>query len=679
MIAAELDALLTSRDAARLDAARAGAPAGSPEALALEGELLRRRGEPEKALPTLGRALALRPDCRALYHATALALAASGDKAAARARWQSLLASFPDDTAARFQIAVTWHDEGRLDDAAHWYEAQAAAVPGMFAAWWNLGLVQEARGAVAAALAAYERAADVAPSDPRPLARAAALHGVAARLPEAVARLDRAIELAPDDATLHFARAAHRSSLALHREAREDLVRAVDLQPGNAAGGSALLLELQYDDSPAVRTRLDDARSAWARRHARGPQRTLAKAPARARLRVGYLSPRFGDAPPGALLLPVLEAHDRERFEVVAFASHAAQGPIAERVRRAVDRWHDLPRDDAQALETIAGEDLDLLVDLTGHAPGNRLPLLAHRPVRVQAAWLDAFDASGVPAIDFLLSDAVHTPRDEAPAFGERLVLLPHARFAYRPPLPIRATPPPASRRGYVTFGSFNRHAKHTDDVARTWARILTAIPGSRLSLRSAAYRAASTIDFVRDRWRVLGVPVERVSFEPFVPLEALHEAYAGIDVALDPFPFTGGVTTCDALAHGVPVVTLHGRTMIGRQGAALCRAAGEDAQVAADPDTYVAIAIELAAGASDARARLERARRVAASPLCDVAGFTRALERGFIAMVEAGAVPGPPLAIDADPARSACRIRPALRASRARAAGRRPRDPPTR
>ncbi len=375
-------------------------------------------------------------------------------------------------------------------------------------------------------------------------------------------------------------------------------------------------------------------------------------APARARLRVGYLSPRFGDAPPGALLLPVLEAHDRERFEVVAFASHAAQGPIAERVRRAVDRWHDLPSNDAQALEVIAGEDLDLLVDLAGHAPGNRLPLLARRPARRQAAWLDAFDPSGVAAIDFLLSDAVHTPPDEAQEFGERLVLLPHARFAYRPPLPIQAAPPPALRHGYVTFGSFNRHAKHTDEVARTWARILAAIPGSRLSLRAAAYRAASTIDFVRDRWRVLGVPVERVSFEPFVPLEALHEAYAGIDVALDPFPFTGGVTTCDALAHGVPVVTLHGRTMIGRQGAALSRAAGEDAQVAADPDTYVAIAIELAAGATDTRARLERARRVAASPLCDVASFTRSLERGFVAMIEAGPGRGAPLAIDADPQR---------------------------
>ena len=369
-------------------------------------------------------------------------------------------------------------------------------------------------------------------------------------------------------------------------------------------------------------------------------------------MRVGYLSPRFGDAPPGALLLPVLEAHDRERFEVVAFASHAAQGPIAERVRRAVDRWHDLPRDDAQAVDrsrartsTCWSTSLDTLP-----ATGCRCSPTARPGCRPRGS------TRSTPRASRRSTSWSATPstrqRDDAPAFGERLLLLPHARFAYRPPLPIRATPPPALRHGYVTFGSFNRHAKHTDEVARTWARILAKVPGSRLSLRAAAYRAASTIGFVRDRWRALGVPVERVDFEPFVPLDALHEAYAGIDVALDPFPFTGGVTTCDALAHGVPVVTLHGQTMIGRQGAALLRAAGEDALVAANPDAYVAIAIELAAGATDAGARLERVRRVAASPLCDVAGFTRVLERGFVAMTAAGPGPGAPLAIDADPAR---------------------------
>lgn len=647
---ADLEAILASRDAARLDAALAGATAGSPEWLALQGERLRRQGEPAQAAPLLDRAVLGCPGCRTLRHACALAHAAAGNRDAARERWQALLARFPDDPAARFQIAVAFHDEGRLDDAAGWYEAQAAAVPTMFAAWWNLGLVQEARDRPEAAVAAWARASNTAPRDPRPLARAAAILGAAAQLPEAIELLDRAIELAPDDASLHYARAAHRSALALHREARDDLARAVELQPGNAAGGSALVLELQYDDSAEAQAALRGARADWSRRHAQVEQRVHARAPRRERLRVGCISPRFGDAPPGALLLPVLEARDRTRFEIVALAAHPAHGPLAERTRRAVDRWVDLPDDDVHAFETIAGADLDLLVDLAGHAPGNRLPLLARRPARVQAAWLDAFDSSGVPAVDFLLSDAVHTPPDAAAQFGERLALLPHARFCYRPPLAIAASMPPARERGRVTFGSFNRHAKHTDAVARTWGRILEAVPAARLSLRASAYRHGSTVAFVRERWRALGVPVDRIDFAPFVALDALHEAYADVDIALDPFPFTGGVTTCDALAHGIPVVTRAGRTMIGRQCAALLTAAGQDATVAADDDAYVAIAVELAARATDVSARLERARRVAASPLCDVEGFTRALECAFASMVDAGPGGGPPLVIGTQP-----------------------------
>jgi predicted O-linked N-acetylglucosamine transferase (SPINDLY family) len=122
------------------------------------------------------------------------------------------------------------------------------------------------------------------------------------------------------------------------------------------------------------------------------------------------------------------------------------------------------------------------------------------------------------------------------------------------------------------------------------------------------------------------------------------------VDVALDPFPFTGGVTTCDALAHGLPVVTLEGRTMIGRQGAALLHAAGERTGIAPDADAYVGLAIDLAASAGEERARTARARRVAASPLCDVAGFARALERAFEAMVEAGPGAGAPIPVDAGP-----------------------------
>ncbi len=643
----ELAQLLVQRDPSRLDAALAGVAPDSAAGMALRGELLRRKGNAAAAAALLESALERLPGAVALRHAAALARAILGDRAAARAHWEALLAHTPDDAMARFQIGVSWHDDNRLAEAVHWYEAQLARTPALAGVWLNLGAAHFELGDIDAALAAWQRAHLAAPDDVRPLSRAAAALGERAALPEAIERLSRAIAIEPASATLRFARAAHRSSLALHGEAVADLREAVALEPQNAAGHSALLLELHYDDTLATRAELFAAHDEWAARHATHAAAACQPPPARARLRIGYLSPRFGDVPLAALLLPVLEAQDRSRFEIVAYAAHPAQGESAARMQQAVDHWRDLPSDDAVAARMIAEDAPDLLVDLAGHAPGNRMPLLARRPARVQATWLDWFDTTGVAAIDYLIGDATHTPPVDAGWFRERLVLLPGARFAYRPPVAIATTPAPARARGQLTFGSFNRHAKLTDEVIDLWAALLGAVPHARLELRASAYRAPSTVALVRRRWAARDVPIERIDFEPFVSLDAMHAAYAGIDIALDPFPFNGGVTTCDALAHGVPVVTLEGERMIARQGAALLRAAGRSEWIATSRDDYVRIAVGLADSARIDEVRELLVHEFARSPLCDVDGFTRTLERAFVAMIESGPGPGPPLVVE--------------------------------
>jgi len=611
---ADLARLLADRDPARIEAALARLEPASPHALALQAESLRRARREAEAAPLFAQACAALPEVLPLLHAAALADVALGRHAGACARWEAFVARAPD-------------------------------VPG---AWLNLGLARAALGRDDA-VAALDRAAALDPRNPVPLARAAAILGERAALPEAIERLDRAIALAPRDPALRFARAAHRSSLALHDGATDDLRTAIGLVPQDAAGGSALLVELHYDDALATPEQLHAEHRAWAARHAAAPAAVRARSAPRSRLRVGYLSPRFGDAPLAALLTPVLEAHDRSRFETTAYAAHPVAGSDAQRVRAAVDRWVDLPRDDDAAFAAIAGDDLDLLVDLAGHAPGNRLPLLSRRPARVQANWLDWFDTTGVPAIDWLIGDAIHTPEQECDRFTERLLLLPDARFAYRPPMAVAPSPAPALRDGYVTFGSCNRHAKLTDAVAVAWARVLRAVPGSRLVLRAAAYGAPSTVAYVREHWARLGVPVERIAFEPHVALDDLHRAYAGIDVALDPFPFCGGVTTCDALAHGVPVVTLRGDRMIARQGAALLDAAGRPQWVAPDVDAYVALAAALAEPRTLSHEREALAQDIGTSALFDVSRFTRALELGLVAMMNADASSREPLAVGAD------------------------------
>ena len=635
LASATLQALLTDRDPGRLDAALR-TPLDPADEAALKGERARRAGDLPAAMRLLDAALAHRGDVRALYHACALAHAAAGHRDVARTRWAALLQRFPDDPLARFQIGVTHHDDGRLHEARQWYEAQLARAPSMALAWINLGHVHRSLGDPTAAIAAWRHAHDQHREDVKPLLLAARLCGELADLPEAVELATQAIDIAPEDAQARYLRAAHRSSLALHADAVDDLLAALAADPANAAGHSALLLELHYDESRRTPSGMRAEHDAWASRHAgrTGTARLPRKVASRERVRIGYVSPRFGDAPLHALLLPVLEAHDRTRFELFAYDTHGGSGDATQRVRANVDTFRTLPVGDDEAARVIEADAIDVLVDLCGHAPGNRLPLLSRGLASRQATWLDYFDTTGVPAIDYLIGDGVHTPPSHAARFVERLVLMPHASFAYRPPVEF-AGATARGRTDALTFGSFNRHAKIGDDVIDTWGAILEAVPGSMLALRAAAYRSPSTVAWIRARWAARGVAVDRITFAAFGTLSELHDAYAMVDIALDPFPFNGGVTTCDALAHGIPVVTLEGDRMISRQGSALLRAAGRSRWIARDRNEYAACAVALAQRGTLDDERATLAADFAGSALCDVAGFTRALERSYKMMLD--------------------------------------------
>lgn len=658
-----------------LDAASREIPAdlaGSGPALALRGEILRRAGDPAGAAGLLAAAVERSPALLPAYHALALARIRCDDRAGARAAWLALLERDADDATARYQIALAWQQDGDRAQAARWYEAQVARHPASPKAWHNLGLLRlagrDAPGAVAALREAVAHAAGSAPAwtalgralaragdaagaigawtraralDPRavePLERHAALLGERAALPAAVALLREAIALDARRPSLRFALAAHLSSLGEHADALAQLREGVGLAPGDAAGASALLFELQYDDALATREAVADEHVRWAARHA-DPLPAVAR-PARARahrrLRVGYLSPRFALGPLATLFLPVLERHDRARVEVVLYSAHPHEGAVHARFRAAADAWRELPRDDEAAATTIAADDVDLLVDLAGHAPGHRLRVVARRPAPVQATWLDYYATTGMAAVDYFVSDAIATPAADAPLFRERLVLLP-SRFAYRPLDPVAPSPPAALARGHVTFGSFNRHAKLSDATLAAWGAVLAAVPGSRLALRAAAYGGEGTADWIRERWARRGLPVDRIDLLPWLPWREAQAAYADVDIALDPFPYNGGATTCDALAHGVPVVALAGARPIGRQSASLLAAAGRPEWVARTTDEYVSLAIALAAQDGLERRRRELRAAFAASALCDVERFARTLERAYEAMVAAG------------------------------------------
>ncbi len=343
-------------------------------------------------------------------------------------------------------------------------------------------------------------------------------------------------------------------------------------------------------------------------------------------LRVGFVSADLRSHAVAYFLEGVLERLDPTRVESIAYPNGTATGadPVSARLRGRFAAWRPLPPDDAAAAELIRADGVQVLLDLSGHTAGNRLTMFARRPAPAQASWLGYAGTTGVDAMDVLIANAALSP-DMADECSETVLRLPGARLCFTPP-PDNApavAPSPASANGYITFCCCNDLAKLNDDVLGLWARVLTAVPASRLLLRAGQLDDSPLREDFVARLAAAGIDPARVDLEGPLPRAEYLAAYARADMALDPFPYPGGATSAEALWMGVPVLTLAGRGLLAGQGADIASAAGQSDWIARDADDYVRLAMERAADyPALARLRAGLRARVAASALCDAGRF---------------------------------------------------------
>jgi predicted O-linked N-acetylglucosamine transferase (SPINDLY family) len=352
------------------------------------------------------------------------------------------------------------------------------------------------------------------------------------------------------------------------------------------------------------------------------------------RLRVGYVSPNFGLHPVGRFILPLLEAHDHGGFEIFCYSSTPGGDAITTACRAHADVWRETRSlTDAQLADAVREDRIDILVDLTMHLEGSRLLVFARRPAPVQIAYLAYCSTTGLEAIPYRFSDPYLDPPDrKLPFYSEETVWLPETYWCYRPVPGCPAVGPlPALAAGHITFGCLNSFCKVTDRTLAAWCRLLTAVGDARLLLHAPA---GANRDRVRQFVAEQGVAPERLGFVDVLPLEQYLAVYAQIDVALDPFPYGGGTTTCDALWMGVPVVSLAGATAVGRGGVSILSNLKLPELVASGETQYVEIATALAGDLGrlgELRATLRR--RMEQSPLTDEMRFARHVEAAYRAL----------------------------------------------
>ena len=348
-------------------------------------------------------------------------------------------------------------------------------------------------------------------------------------------------------------------------------------------------------------------------------------------LRVGYVSPDFREHTVAKFFEPLLAAHDSEAVTTVCYSDAVRPDDVTARLKSRAAEWRDTASLSDEQLAGLVHQDrIDVLVDLTGHAPGNRLLVFARRPAPVQVTYLCYPHTTGLRAIDYRMTDAISDPPGMTERYHvEQLVRLEGCAWCYQPddrlPSPGES---PAARNGYVTFGSLNRVAKITPPVAALWAKVLDVGRKSRLQVLAAGGEANAP---VRRMLEAAGVPPDRLRLVPSGPRAQYLEQCRQADVGLDPFPYNGMTTTCDLLSLGVPTMTLAGTSHRARVGASLMTAVGLERFIATSEQEYVEIAARLA-GDVDALADLRRGmpERLAASPLADGPGLARRVEAAY-------------------------------------------------
>jgi predicted O-linked N-acetylglucosamine transferase (SPINDLY family) len=362
------------------------------------------------------------------------------------------------------------------------------------------------------------------------------------------------------------------------------------------------------------------------------PKRYAAQPVSGRPLRVGYLwafdlsSTRF-------FTRSVLVNHDPAAVSLYGYVS----SPGIEEVQQTFGRYFAGLRsvfrvDDNATAAMIEQDHLDLLVDLCGHTHRQRLRVLARRVAPVQATWIESFFSTGVPAVDYLITDPLHTPPLGPQGFTELPFRLPRIRLCYAPPdYAPPVGPLPALKNGHVTFGSFNHLNKLNRDVVFHWAAILREVPSARLILKWRSLEDAGVRQRVVQRFAEQGVAAERLELRGHVEHAAMMAEYNEIDLALDPFPYNGGLTTCEALWMGVPVLAVRGDQIISRQTAAISETVGVEDFVADNLEEYRRLAVCWSRDLERlARVRAGLREAVARSPLCDAAGCTRDLEEAY-------------------------------------------------
>lgn len=353
-------------------------------------------------------------------------------------------------------------------------------------------------------------------------------------------------------------------------------------------------------------------------------------------LRLGYVSADLGWHSVGLFMASIIAAHDRQHFHITCYSGLESEDTLTKTIRADADGWCETAAfSDARLAKTIRADGIDILVDLSGHTGGHRMGVFARRPAPLQISYLGYPGTVGLAAIDYRIADACTEPAGRADDCSvEKILRIDDGFHCFAGPgEDLAVAPAPVANQGVITFGSFNNIAKINSDVVALWAGILNTVPEARLLLKDQRFKNSATRRRIESAFAAHGIDADRLKLLGAQAERRDHLAqYAQVDIALDPFPYNGTTTTCEALWMGVPVITLTGTRPDARVGVSLLSQMQLKEMIAAAPDDYIAIAAGLAADVEKLNSLRANLRgRMRNAPLGHARAFTAKLETAYL------------------------------------------------
>ena len=571
------------------------------------GKVLLVLGEQDRAIRHFERSVELIPDDGETLFILGIAQKARGYFEPARSSLGRAQAILTDNIEARIHLGDTLLELEQANEAIDCYRKILEIVPDNAVVHNNLGNAYFTSGYFAEAVASYRRATELQPDFASAHSNLGGVLKDIGESLEGIKSIRRALEIAPEVDTT-------RSNLLF-------ISNSLDHQSQD------LLLEEATKYGEIVTSQAKPI-TAW--QNTPEPERIL---------RIGLVSADLCYHPVGFFIEGVLRAITSTtagKLEFFAYMNFYRSDSVSERIKALCHRWREIfGLSDEECVQLIQRDGIDILIDLSGHTGKTRLPIFAWKPAPIQVSWLGYFATTGVDAIDYLIADPWTLPESEEQYFTETIWRLPDTRLCFTPPDEnVTIGRLPMLSESTVTFGCFNSLIKMNDEVVSVWARLLSKLPDSRLLLKARQLYHPAAQTAVLDQFSRQGVAAQRLVLEGPADRAGYLASYNRIDIALDPFPYTGGTTTAEALWMGVPVLTLAGKHFLARQGVGLLANAGLHDWIATDARDYVARAVSHAADSRKlAELRLNLRERVLASPVFDAHSFAIHLDNALRSM----------------------------------------------